>query len=213
MHAKKKKETENLLSYSISDNICKQNPNADPGGDSGVMVEWMGLSGDVKMSHFDTSREAFIGTYGSYKEPRAVIEGQCSDSEAFGDSACGSIQGDFTLAPGETKTLLILLGIGAGETVGKKTMQEYGSIDREELELKKLKDHWHGLLNSFKATTPDQNVDHTANVWGLYNNLITFSWSRAASLVYNGERDGLDRRRSLCGSWGWRHARFLEIRY
>ncbi|MFN2181098.1 MAG: GH36-type glycosyl hydrolase domain-containing protein, partial [Candidatus Promineifilaceae bacterium] len=35
------------------------------------------------------------------------------------------------------------------------------------------------------------------NVWGLYNCLITFAWSRAASLVYNGERDGLGFRDSV----------------
>jgi cellobiose phosphorylase len=34
-------------------------------------------------------------------------------------------------------------------------------------------------------------------MWGLYNALITFAWSRAASLVYNGERDGLGFRDSV----------------
>jgi cellobiose phosphorylase len=29
------------------------------------------------------------------------------------------------------------------------------------------------------------------NVWNAYNALITYAWSRSASLVYNGERDGL----------------------
>ncbi|MCJ7660218.1 MAG: hypothetical protein MUO67_13820, partial [Anaerolineales bacterium] len=40
-------------------------------------------------------------------------------------------------------------------------------------------------------------LNHTINVWGLYNSLITFTWSRAASLVYNGERDGLGFRDSV----------------
>ncbi len=45
--------------------------------------------------------------------------------------------------------------------------------------------------------TPDEDFNHTVNVWGLYNCLITFAWSRAASLVYNGERDGLGFRDSV----------------
>jgi hypothetical protein len=45
--------------------------------------------------------------------------------------------------------------------------------------------------------TPDEDLNHTINVWGLYNSLITFAWSRAASLVYNGERDGLGFRDSV----------------
>ncbi|MEZ4641174.1 MAG: hypothetical protein R3E31_00260 [Chloroflexota bacterium] len=27
--------------------------------------------------------------------------------------------------------------------------------------------------------TPDEELNHTINVWGLYNCLITFAWSRA----------------------------------
>ena len=33
--------------------------------------------------------------------------------------------------------------------------------------------------------------DSMINVWNAYNALITYAWSRAASLIYNGERDGL----------------------
>ena len=38
------------------------------------------------MTGFDTSREAFIGTYGSYEHPKAVVDGACTNSEAFGDT-------------------------------------------------------------------------------------------------------------------------------
>jgi N,N'-diacetylchitobiose phosphorylase len=50
--------------------------------------------------------------------------------------------------------------------------------------------------------TPDEELNHTVNVWGLYNCLVTFSWSRAASLVYNGERDGLGFRDSVQDAMG-----------
>jgi cellobiose phosphorylase len=50
--------------------------------------------------------------------------------------------------------------------------------------------------------TPDSELNHTINVWGLYNCLITFAWSRAASLVYNGERDGLGFRDSVQDTLG-----------
>ena len=42
-----------------------------------------------------------------------------------------------------------------------------------------------------KVKTPDPDFDHMANVWGGYNSLITYAWSRHASMIYNGERDGL----------------------
>ena len=39
--------------------------------------------------------------------------------------------------------------------------------------------------------TPDPEFDSMVNVWNAYNALITYAWSRSASLIYNGERDGL----------------------
>jgi len=129
--------------------------------------------------------------------PLAVEKGQCSNSNAYGDNACGSLQTDLTLLPGESRTLLVMLGIGEARTAGKRTFDEFGSLERAEAELKKLKDSWHARLGSLVVETPDEGLNHTINVWGLYNCLITFAWSRAASLVYNGERDGLGFRDSV----------------
>ena len=42
-----------------------------------------------------------------------------------------------------------------------------------------------------KVKTPDAEFNRMVNVWNAYNALITYAWSRAASLIYNGERDGL----------------------
>jgi cellobiose phosphorylase len=40
------------------------------------------------------------------------------------------------------------------------------------------------------------------NVWAPYNAQVSFNWSRSASLVYNGERDGLGFRDSVPGCAG-----------
>jgi cellobiose phosphorylase len=90
-----------------------------------------------------------------------------------------------------------MLGIGDARSRGKEAVSEFGSLERCEQELTALKEHWHSRLGSFIAETPDEDLNHTVNVWGLYNGLITHAWSRAASLVYNGERDGLGFRDSV----------------
>jgi cellobiose phosphorylase len=149
------------------------------------------------MTGFDTSREAFIGTYGSYEHPKAVVEGACTNSEAYGDNSCGTVQGDLELQPGETKEIMLMLGIDDAREVGAKIVAEFGNFKRADEEFEKLVTTWHNRLGSFKAITPDEDINHTVNVWGLYNCLITFAWSRAASLVYNGERDGLGYRDSV----------------
>ena len=190
----KGEQKDNLLRFVIHENLYKQFPNAEVGDQA--MLNWMALCG-APLAGFDTSREAFVGTYGSYKEPAAVVSGKCSNSLAYGDNICGSVQAEISLAANESKEIIVLFGIGDAWTDGKRIAAEYGNAARADEELRKLKENWHARLGSFKALTPDEDINHTVNVWGLYNCLITFAWSRAASLVYNGERDGLGYRDSV----------------
>jgi len=157
---------------------------------------WMALVG-APLAGYDTSRTAFLGSYRSYDRPLAVEMGKCSNSDVYGDNACGSLQADIELKPGESKEILVMLGIGDSGIVGKKTVAEFGSVQRADAELVKLKESWHSKLGSLIVETPDKELNSMLNVWGLYNGLITFAWSRAASLVYNGERDGLGFRDSV----------------
>lgn len=151
---------------------------------------WMTVIGS-QVSGYDTSREAFLGAYRGYHNPLAVEQGRCQGSNAYGDNACGALQVDIALPPGEKQELLVMLGIGDARTVGKRTVKVYGSLERAEIELNKLIGAWHAKLGSLVVDTPDEDLNHTINVWGLYNCLITYAWSRSASLVYGGERDGL----------------------
>lgn len=157
---------------------------------------WMKLIG-APVVGYETSREAFLGTYGTYERPQAVSNGQCSNSDVYGDNACGTLQANLSLAPGESQEILVMLGIGDGELVGQPTVAEFGSLERADEELIKLKADWHSKLGSLIVNTPDAEFNSMVNVWALYNALITYAWSRAASLVYNGERDGLGFRDSV----------------
>ena len=190
----KGEQRDNMLRFAIHDNLYQQFPDA-PFGEQG-MHSWMALCGSP-LTGFDTSRESFIGTYGTYAIPDAVKNGQCKNSLAYGDNICGSVQTEISLKPGESKEIIVMFGIGDAWVTGKPIVEEFGNAERADKELQKLKDTWHARLGSFVADTPDEDINHTVNVWGLYNCLITFAWSRAASLVYNGERDGLGYRDSV----------------
>jgi N,N'-diacetylchitobiose phosphorylase len=181
-----------LLRIAIHDNVKPKDPGVLT--DDVAIRAWTTMVGAPIHGH-DTSREAFIGPYRSYHNPLVVEQGRCTGSDAYGDNACGTMQTDLALQPGESREILVLLGIGDARTVGKRTVAEFGSLQRAEVELQRLKDNWHAKLGSLVVETPDEELNHT--VWGLYNCLITFAWSRSASLVYNGERDGLGFRDSV----------------
>lgn len=139
----------------------------------------------------DGDREKFIGPYGDFRAPRAVVEGLCTDSAGCSDNICGALQSDLELAPGETAEILILLGIGKAEQEGRSNQAAYGTREACEHELEKLKSYWRNLLDTFRVETPDPAFNAMTNTWGAYNALMTFEWSRSCSLVYTGDqRDG-----------------------
>jgi cellobiose phosphorylase len=166
---------------------------------------WITLQG-ADLTGFDTSREAFLGgPYRQYSNPIAVEKGECSGSLAHGDTACGSMNTRITLQPGESRQMMIMLGVGRAKDA-KPLVKEYGDYDRALIELDKVKKNWHSKIGNLVTKTPDVEFDHMVNVWNAYNALITFAWSRSASLVYNGERDGLGYRDTVQDILGVIHA-------
>ncbi len=156
---------------------------------------WMTQAG-APVTAFDTDRDAFIGPYRTYANPLAIHNGRCGGSRAHGDNACGSLQSEIDLAPGESRTVIVMLGIGR-QAEGARIRSEFGTPERCDAELAKVKAYWHPRLATFAAKTADPLFDSFVNTWNAYNCQITFAWSRAASLVYNGERDGLGYRDSV----------------
>jgi cellobiose phosphorylase len=154
---------------------------------------------------FDTDREVFLGPYRTYANPIVVEEGRCRNSKSVGDNACGTLQVDVELEPGESKELVILMGIGKAGVEGKNAVQELGTPEKVKEEFTKLKDYWHSRLRGMTAETPDKEFNSMLNMWNPYNCLITYAWSRAASLVYTGERDGLGYRDTVQDMLGVLH--------
>ncbi|MCX6971779.1 MAG: N,N'-diacetylchitobiose phosphorylase [Verrucomicrobia bacterium] len=151
---------------------------------------WMTQSGGEILGH-DCDREAFLGPYGGFHNPDAVVRGTCTNTDGISDNTCGAIQSRITLAPGESTEILVLLGIGRAGTRGKSVAASYTDSTRIDAELATLKTHWHSLFNMLTVHTPDAAFDHMVNTWGAYNALMTFEWSRSCSLVYTGDqRDG-----------------------
>lgn len=168
------------------------NPHYDfDGADlAGCNRSWIALTGAPIAGH-ESVRERFLGSYGGYAAPEVVVRGSCSNFLAEGDNVCGGLHAKITLQPGESKELIVLLGLGTIASHGSKTVSEFGNPERCAKEFERLKTSWHAPLAALQVKTPDAELDHMINVWNAYNALITFAWSRSASLIYNGERDGL----------------------
>ena len=178
------------LEHGILGITCNPNYDFDGLDLTGCNRTWMALTG-APLAGVETAREKFIGGYGGYAAPAVVVNGRCSNFLTEGENVVGGQQANLVLKPGETRELIVLLGLGTVQSHGRRTVAEFGNPDRCETEFQKLKAAWHAPLENLQVETPDREFDHMINVWNAYNALITYAWSRSASLVYNGERDGL----------------------
>jgi cellobiose phosphorylase len=159
----------------------------------------------TEVSGYDTDRTAFLGTYGSYAKPVVVERGQCTNSLAAGDNGCGVLQSRIALAAGETREFLVLMGVGRAREEGRRAAEEFATPEKVAEKLAALKSHWHARIGGFEVETPDAELNSMLNMWSPFNCLMTYAWSRAASLIYAGERDGLGYRDTVQDMLGVMH--------
>jgi len=157
---------------------------------------FFGLVG-IEANGFDSDLASFFGPWGSYARPEAVVEGKCRNSTASGDMACGAFQIDLRLEAGEEVEFACVFGVGQAAIEGRAAVDAMATPEQREAALQSVREHWHGRINTLAAETPDPEFNSMVNTWAAYNNLMTFYWSRTASLVYAGERDGLGFRDTL----------------
>ena len=149
---------------------------------------FLGLAG-AKADAFCGDRDAFVGSYRSYANPKGIEEGLKGDLN-YNTNSCGALQSDIVLQPGESKVLTYVLGGPKTDDEITSIISKYEKAGTVEKEVEELKNYWHEKLDNFQVETPDEDFNNMINVWNAYNCFITFIWSRAASFQYCGLRNG-----------------------
>ena len=158
---------------------------------SGHQVEerFFGLSGQ-KIASACGDKEHFLGKYHSYGDPQAVADGDLGNVFNYNEYSCGALSAKLELAPGETASMAFILGAMPERNVGK-VMARYedpDSVCPEEID--QLRSLWDERLQALKIKTPDEDFNTMVGTWNAYNCYMTFLWSRAASFIYCGLRNG-----------------------
>lgn len=167
---------------------------------------------------FDTTREGFMGTYGTPAEPIAVMAGHCRNTVAHGWQPIGAHEIDVNLKPGESRSVIFGLAyvevpedekfIAPG-VINKKPAMEltgrYLTNDDFDNGLKKLKDFWDELLLNFKVNTENDRLNRMINIWNAYQCMVTFNMSRSASYFESGIGRGMGFRDSCQDLLGFVH--------
>lgn len=148
-----------------------------------------GLAGQ-RVSGYCGNKENFLGRYHGYGDPQGVTTGKLDGSVNYNENACGALSAVLVLNPGETAHLAFIVGAKNREE-SRALMARYAdpaAVCPEELAA--LKAHWHTKLENFQIHTPSAEMNSMINTWNAYNCFMTFTWSRAASFVYCGLRNG-----------------------
>ena len=167
---------------------------------------------------FDTSRDAFLGVYGSPAKPEAVFGSGCTGSVAHGWQPVAAQQYDLSLAPGESVSILFGLGYienpeaekwAAPGVVNKKRaeamMARYIAPGAFDAAMDALRAHWEELLSGFRVHSGEEKLDRMVNIWNQYQCMVTFNMSRSASYFESGMGRGMGFRDSCQDLLGFVH--------
>ena len=176
------------------------------------------FSVNADIDGFDTDRDSFLGAYGENRAPEVVMTGKAKNSVASGWAPVGSHQINISLAPGESRDLVFVLGYMENKKdekweglnkVNRKPAEamlaKFDTTEKADQALADLKAYWNGLLSHFTVSSSEEKLDRMVNVWHQYQCMVTFNMSRSASYFESGIGRGMGFRDSCQDLLGFVH--------
>ena len=157
--------------------------------DKTVTERFFGLAG-APVASYCGDKAAFLGPYHGYGDPAGVAGGDLGNVDSYNENSCGALSCRVELQPGESRTVVFALGMKPSAEAAAILARYADPAPRVREEIEALKALWNSRLDHLRVATPDPAFNTMINTWNAYNCFITFVWSRAASLIYCGLRNG-----------------------
>ena len=173
---------------------------------------------------FDTSRDEFLGKFNGWDTPQVIAEGLAHNSVAHGWAPIAAPRVRVELAPGETRTLVFVLGYIEVDPANKwedpNDPAKVGIINKRpahelfgrfadatavDAAFAELNDYWRDLLSTYSVDSGDERLDRMVNIWNQYQCMVTFNMSRSASYYESGTGRGMGFRDSNQDLLGFVH--------
>lgn len=175
---------------------------------------------NTRADGFDTDRDAFVGPWNGLGEAAVPRSGVSAGSVASGWYPIGSHGLTVDLAPGESRSVVVVLGYvenpperkwadDAHQVVAKDRahalLGRFATTEQVDAAFAALRRHWTELLSTYSVRSTDEKLDRMVNVWNQYQCMVTFNMSRSASSFETGIGRGMGFRDSSQDLLGFVH--------
>jgi len=155
-------------------------------GWSGIYPYQVYFGANFKVHGWETKRESFYGAPLLLSEPRAVMEGKCTNTNNLGENMVSALQHDFVIEPKEEKEFVILLIHAKKRQLAKNLLAKYRSLPNVNKALRGVKNFWNKVVERVTIKTPDKDFNSIINIWSKYQLYTTNAWSRSPSYYHEG---------------------------
>jgi cellobiose phosphorylase len=142
------------------------------------------FTSNVPVSSFETDRRKFLGDneYGTWAHPVSLQKEEFSNTEALrGHNIAALMHHLGTLAPGQSRRLITLLGQEPGPESARPVIERWRNPEAVDKALEELSAFWDSYLSTMQVDTPDEAMNAILNVHNPHQCFITRTWSRYLS--------------------------------
>jgi len=163
------------------------------------------FASSMKPAGFETDREVFIGRWRDLSNPEMVEKGKPTNTQAARGNNIGSLCHNLTLAPGQEKEIVFLMGVTDQPERIAEVVEQFREPCKVDTAFAALTADWNDYLGRFTVETPDPIVNAMLNVWNPIQCRTTLFWSRFVSAYETGTGRGMGTRDSAQDTLGTVH--------
>ncbi len=133
---------------------------------------------NVKPAGFEGAKENFLGRYGEMHSPESVRLGKLTNTTGKHYDPMAGLQADVSLEPGESKTLIFVLGGTSDQAQAARIVKQVASEAKAETALNEVKLFWRELFDQTMIDTPDEAMNFMTNGWLKYQAIAGRIWAK-----------------------------------